>query len=98
MRDPQTPDQLRFYAHVAHSENRILESHFPQTLRHSSFQWPEERARLMERLAQPPAPYVSPVSRHLITRFTQRQVSALLLALLLAAVAAERLAARRSPA
>ena len=98
VRDPQTPDQLRFYAHVAHSENRILESHFPQTLRHSSFQWPEERARLMERLAQPPAPYVSPVSRHLITRFTQRQVSALLLALLLAAVAAERLAARRSPA
>jgi len=52
----------------------------------------------MERLAQPPALYVSPVSRHLITRFTQRQVSALLLALLLAAAAADRIAARRSPA
>ena len=97
-RDPQTPDSLRFYAHVAHSENRILETHFSHTLRHSPFQWPEERARLMERLAQPPALYVSPVSRHLITRFTQRQVSALLLALLLAAAAADRIAARRSPA
>lgn len=96
-RRPKTPAETAFHAHVAHGENRILEKYFSNTLDRSIFRWPEERARRIAELVQNPAPYHSPVSQHLITRFSQAQAAAFLLLAGVLALAADRLAARRSP-
>jgi hypothetical protein len=83
------------YAHVAFHENQILQNYFSNTLHRSTFSWPQERIRRIEELAREPAPYQSAVSRSLITKFSQNQITALLVGLLLLAIAGERFAARK---
>ena len=89
------PGEARYYAHVARGENRILKTYFSNTLARSVFAWPAEREQRIEELSRGAAPYRSAVSSQLITRFSQKQISAFLLLLLLAAGAGERWAARR---
>lgn len=64
---------------VAFREQQILETYFPKTLAASGLDWPpdlRERARLASR----PGDYQSPVSRHLMVRFTHPQLQGLVLA------------------
>lgn len=71
----QRPDSTRYaeLLTVAFREQQILEAFFPQALRASGLDWsPEQRARAEARVL--PGPYVSPVSRHLVTRWSERQL------------------------
>lgn len=83
-------------AEIAGREQEILQAAFSNTLAHSGFAWPPGlEARLQAWRGDPPAPYHSPVSRGLITRVSPGMLVALLAAVLAAALAGERWAARR---
>ncbi|HAL93124.1 MAG TPA: hypothetical protein DCM68_08900 [Verrucomicrobia bacterium] len=76
-------DPARFAGHlaVAMRENQILEKYFPQALDAAGGRWPESRKAEAARLADVSIPYVSAVDSHLVTRATEGQLWALLLAL-----------------
>lgn len=58
---------------IAFREQQILERFFRQSLVASGLDWsPEQRARAESRVLA--GPYVSPVSRHLVTRWSERQL------------------------
>ena len=72
--------QLRLkHATIAIGENRLLETAFPNILRHSRYRWhPLIKARLLA-ASNPQAPYHSPVSNSLITAVSRQTVQALLI-------------------
>ncbi len=77
-------------------EQRLLENWYPHTLRAAGMDWPADlRARAAA--ASSGEPHVSPVSREILTGFTERQAQAVLGALLLvvALAAAYNLRQRR---
>lgn len=66
-------------ATIAVGENRLLETYFPNTLRHSSYRWhPSIKARLAA-ASNNQEPYHSPVSSSLITIVTQQTLQTLLM-------------------
>ncbi len=77
------------YATVAFGEQRLLENWFGESLRASGRDWPAE-VRAQVAAAATPGVYHSPVSRELITRFTELQVQVVLGVLILVVVAAGR--------
>jgi len=91
---PEGEHWVRRHLTVGYRENRILESFFPNTLRHSGGELtPERRANLAQQ-QYPEEPYESKVSQNLLTRIGERHVvagaGATLLALLGIHVAAGR--------
>ncbi len=82
--DPEHDEhQQRVHATVAWRENRILETYFPRTLRHSGNGFPAEQVTALERRLLPegelPEHEVEgSVSRGLVTAVSARQVAALL--------------------
>jgi len=71
----------RFFSN-SFSEQRLLETWYPQTLRTAGMDWPaDQRARAAA--ASSGERQGSPVSRELLTGFTERQAQAVLGALLL---------------
>ncbi len=88
----------QFSAEVAWREQQILTEWFPRTLAASPFAWPPAKTAQMQARRGPPAPrYVSPVGRGMITRASRRTLGLALAAVLVAALAGERAAARRQP-
>ena len=88
--------QRHVAAEIACREQEILRVAFANVLAHSGFAWPADReAQMQSWRGDPRAPYHSPVSQGLITRVSQGTLSTLLAALLVAALAGERWAARR---
>jgi VanZ family protein len=88
------PARHQKFITVAFGEQRILESYFGHTLRASGRDWPAElRARAAA--AAMPGPYDSPVSRELVTRWTQGQAQAVLIAGWLVALVAGAYDVRR---
>ena len=89
----------RAAAEVAWRENEILEGWFGNTLAASGFGWSAERAaQVAAWRGAPKAGYESPVGGHLIVRVSRGQATGWLAALLIAALAGERWAARRAKA
>ncbi len=83
-------------AEVAWREQQILAAWFPCTLGLSPFAWPADMTARIQTWRGPPWPrYYSPVSRGIITWTSRRTLGLALLAVLLAALAGERRAARR---
>lgn len=83
-------------AEVAWREQQILAAWFPRTLGLSPFAWPADMTARIQTWRGPPWPrYYSPVSRGIITWTSRRTLGLALLAVLLAALAGERRAARR---
>lgn len=79
---------------IAFGEQRILESWYGESLRASGRDWaPDLRARA--EAAARPGPYHSPVSRELVTAWSERQAQAVLGALLLVTMAAGAYDVRR---
>ena len=68
---------------VAWHENRFMETYFSNTLRASTYYWPERFRALAFRHLVKERPYESRVSRDLITRFTEGQVALFFIALIL---------------
>ncbi len=69
---------------VVYRENQIMEKYFPNTFKESSYPLPPELIESLSRRMHLDEGYVSAVSRHLIARFTERQVfGALILVLIL---------------
>lgn len=80
---------------IACREQTILETYFGRTLAASGLDWPADlRARAFA--AAVPGPYASPVSHQIITRVTERQLQAILVALLLVALLAGRYYEKRA--
>ena len=73
LREPSGRTQSQNY-NEALRENRILEFYYPHALNHSKHRWPEERLREVETNELSDYQYDTPVSRNLITRFTERQL------------------------
>jgi len=63
----------RLHSTVAYRENQIMEKYFGSTLHRSTFQLDPTLVIRLEREMDPALRYVSPVSAHLITRFSWRQ-------------------------
>jgi hypothetical protein len=78
-------DDLEIYRHhltVAFRENQIMEKYFHNTLHSSTYVLLPEQVGLLEKYLVRDLPYDSPVSGHLATRMTEKQVAVgLLLAL-----------------
>jgi hypothetical protein len=49
---------------IAYKENLILEKYFSETLQASGYEWPKEKAAVVESLIEKNAPYDSPVSKN----------------------------------
>lgn len=91
--------QRQTAAEIACREEEILRAAYAQVLAHSGFAWPPGlETRMQAWRGDPRVPYLSPVSQGLITRVSQRTLTILLAALLAAALAGERWAARRPSA
>ncbi len=84
----------RDFSSVAHSENRILEKHFPMTLAASAYVLPADQvARLADRRDRERL-YVSPVSKHLITWPGEQGVRLGILGVIVALAVISRLLSR----
>lgn len=68
------PDLYRMHATVAYRENQILEMFFPATLEAAGHRWPPERRDAMRSNVNVDRRYRSPVSKHLITKFSEREI------------------------
>jgi hypothetical protein len=76
------PEAIREHVHIAYRENQILRAYFPETLARSAYAWEPHIEQVIESMIDNPPPYDSPVSRYVITRFTQYQLASVLLTLL----------------
>lgn len=85
----------RYYLDVAYREHQIIERYFPNTLRHSRFVLDQQTLQRMETMRATGDDYDSPVSKHLITLMSERQLISLLLLTILSLVGLERFIARR---
>lgn len=95
-RYPRDAALRRAAAEVAGRENEILENWFGHALAASPFRWSGEfTARVAGWRGEPAPGYVSPVSAHLIVRVSRGTLAGGLAALLVAALAGARWAARR---
>lgn len=74
------PDKGRECATVAFHENGVMETHFSNTLVHSSYVLPPEQVDFLRRRAGPGDGYVSPVSQHLSTRLSEAPLAGIVLA------------------
>jgi hypothetical protein len=81
---------------TAWRENLILENFFGSTLEQSSFGWGPLRRQEIEAAQDPGVLFVSRAGAHLITRFSEGQLRALLLALFAALVACDAFGVTRS--
>ncbi len=79
--EPSDPDRFAVHLRIAAGENRILERVFPETLDGAGVRWPVARVEICGRHADPDRPYESPVGNHLITRFSEGQLWAAVMAL-----------------
>lgn len=84
----QDPERFRDELTVGYFEHRLVEKYFGNGLRHSSFGLPAERLALAREQARRDAPYRSPVSAHLVTRWSRGALQSGLGLGLLASVAA----------
>lgn len=80
---------------IAYKENEILERYFPTTMAHSSFRWSVVEKRVVPSQADLDAPFLSPVSKELITRLDERSMFGIFAGLTLFLVVAGLFAARR---
>lgn len=85
----------RHYLDVAYREQQIMENYFPNTLQLSRFTLDQETLQSMESAHLPGDKYESPVSRHLITLISERQLISLLLLTILSLIGLERFIAHR---
>ena len=96
-RAPQDRAAVRDLLTVAWRENLILEKYFPETLGHSSHQWPPSLRDRIRQANRSATAYDSAVSQHLITSFADWQLAGLLLAGMAGLlIAAARIGCRRS--
>ncbi len=89
---------FQFFIDTAYRENLILESYFPNTLKHSSYVLPSDIQDEMSRNFLPDTSYESPVSQHLITRLSESQMLGALLLVVVALLGVDRYYARLRPA
>jgi hypothetical protein len=68
------PKKYAKYLTIAFRENQIMEKYFPNTLRYSVYRWSTEKADLARKHHLKNEKYDSPVSRSLVTSFTERQL------------------------
>ncbi len=88
-------DKYRTHLTVAYRENQILEKHFKNTLRHSSYVLTPDQLATLEQNQLPDTKYESPVSRDLVTGVREWQVvGGLLFAILGLAVVDLRMSGR----
>ena len=80
---------------VAAREDRILSKVFGATLNRSIFGWSDGQRAVVEAAQDAEAHYVSRVASHLITRVSEHQLRALMLAVFSALVVADRFLAPR---
>jgi hypothetical protein len=97
LRAPSIWSQSHDY-NVALRENRILELYFPQALRYSKHRWSDEKLAEVETGAASRSRYTSPVSNHLITRFSEPQLLAAFVSAIAAVLLLARWAGRGRPA
>lgn len=78
-------DPVEFARHftIAYRENEILEKYFPKIVSHPGLRLSEFRRAEIERHYDPKSVYLSPVSRNVIVRFSEKQVVGILGFLLL---------------
>jgi hypothetical protein len=81
---------------TAWRENLILEKFFGNTLEQSTFSWEPERRNEVEAAQDPEFIFVSRAAAHLITRVSEGELRALLLALFAALVVYDVIGATRS--
>jgi len=81
---------------TAWRENLILENFFGNTLEQSTYRWGPRRRKEAEAAQDPEVVFVSRAAAHLITRFSEGQLRALLLALFGALVACDVFFSTRS--
>jgi hypothetical protein len=80
---------------TAWRENLVLENFFSSTLEQSSFRWGPRRKKEIESAQDPDVFFVSRVGAHLITRVSEGQLRALMLALFAALMACDVFGATR---
>ena len=78
------PDEYRRHITIAYRENLIMESRFPNTLARSIFQLKPETVEAMRAAHDPSLERLSGVSIAVITVFSERQATGIILAALLA--------------
>jgi len=84
------PAAAREPATVAFRENQILEGYFGRTLAHSRSAWSENQRAAATSLVDPGLHFESKVGAHLITLLSERQLRAVLLALVLGLLVGDR--------
>jgi len=94
-RHPEGSPERRRSMTVAAREERILSEVFGATLERSIFRWTDRQRTAVEAAQDAEARYVSRVAGHLITRVSEHQLRALMLAAFSALVVADRLLTRR---
>ncbi len=67
-------DEYRRRISIAYYENMILEKYFTETLSKSALKLPVSTVNLLQGIAMQDVSYDSPVSGHLLTRISERQV------------------------
>ena len=80
---------------TAWRENLVLENFFSSTLEQSSFRWGPRRKKEIESAQDPDVFFVSRVGAHIITRVSEGQLRALMLALFAALMACDVFGATR---
>ena len=88
----------RARATTAYREHQIIRKYFPNTLANSRYDLPPEIVAWLTTQAVAKESYVSPVSRSLITRFSEFQLCSLILALIAILIGADILLGRSARA
>ena len=94
-KETEDDERRRKYLDVAYREHLIMAKYFPQTLQKSAYPLPPETVELLAKERSPDHSYDSPVSRHLITLFSQRQLVILLSFVFLALIILDRYLTRK---
>ncbi len=79
-------DEKRAHATTAYREYQILQKYFSNTLANSHYRLDAQRLEWLKGQLLDKGAYTSPVSRSLITRFSELQLRVLVLVLILAAI------------
>ena len=86
---------LKYHATIAYREQQIVDTFMPQTFAAATaYAWKPEIRSAVTAFADTSSKYTSPVSGHLITSFSERELQALLLLVIAAIFALERAAVR----